>query len=177
MKLSSEKPSQEDYRKLIETEWADFHHSRLQEWTAFGIVAGIHLGIITIFDVFGAGDPSNIAKTFLLFGPFIGIIFAVLGGLVTCRHERLKKIKLQWIGRAEYFRGLMRTNEEDEALLGDNKDVPNPRIIPFNQNLWTDIPWEGLMLPRRLSTSWLILCFYGFLILVDIGFFLYKMNA
>ena len=172
--MNSEKPSPEDYLKLIETEWADFHHSRLQEWTAFGIVAGIHLGIITLFDVFSAGDPSKIAKAFLICGPITGIIFAILGALVTCRHERLKKIKLQWIGRAEYFRGIMRTKEEDEALLGDNKDVPNPRIIPFNNNLWIDIPWNGLMLPRRLSTSWLILWFYVFLILVDIGFLIYK---
>ena len=68
LKMEPERPSKDDYLKFIELEWADFHHSRLQEWTAFGIVAGIHLGIITLFDVFSPDDPSKIEKVLLLFG-------------------------------------------------------------------------------------------------------------
>jgi len=38
----------ENYRLLIEREWADLHHSRVQEWTALGVVAGAHLGLIQL---------------------------------------------------------------------------------------------------------------------------------
>ncbi len=35
----------EDYRLIIEREWADIHHSRVQEWTCLGVVTGTHLGL------------------------------------------------------------------------------------------------------------------------------------
>lgn len=41
-------PNPEDYRLIVEREWADIHHSRIQEWAVLGIVTGAHLGLIQL---------------------------------------------------------------------------------------------------------------------------------
>lgn len=168
MATKEDTPNADDYRLLIEKEWADFHHSRTQEWTALGVVSGIHLAIIHLFDTFKMGETGSTPSVILVGGSLLGIVFAVVGGLVTCRHERLKKIKIQWIARAEHFRGLLRTDSSEKPTLEDGS--LNPRIILCKIPLDEDIPWDGLSCPRLLSTSWLILCFYGFMVLVDTVF-------
>ena len=149
-------PEREDYRLLIEREWADFHHSRSQEWTALGVITGAHLGILQ-FLLFFRDLPTPIPFSILaILGPVLGIVFAVIGILLTCRHERLKKIKISWIYRAE-----------DRLGLVEGQNSPGG-IIPENPGLAKTPEWKGLMQPRVLSTSWLILCLYLFLIVLDV---------
>jgi len=38
-------PTDESLISFVHNEWTDIHHSRVQEWTALGVVAGIHLGL------------------------------------------------------------------------------------------------------------------------------------
>jgi hypothetical protein len=160
-------PNGNDYRVFLEREWADFHHSRMQEWTALGVIIGIHFGIVQLLDLARSESSGRAPTEIVVAGALVGIVFAVLGSLVTCRHERLKKIKLNWIGRAEYFRGLMREKKGEPAML--SKGNPNPRIVPFRDGIWQDVPWRGLSVPAALSTSGLILAFYALLVLVDVS--------
>ncbi len=147
--------------------------------------AGIHLGIITLIDVFRKANNSHIENEYILIGALVGMVFSVLGGLITCRHERVKKIKIKHIARAEYFLDLIRFEEAGKKSKNDDGTEDNqydrdPKIIWFEKgekDLWTDISWAGLSMPRPLSTSGLILSLYVFLILVDIGFLLHKINS
>jgi hypothetical protein len=151
-------PKREDYRLLIEREWADLHHARAQEWTALGVVTGAHLGLIQLVGLAeGASLPLGRGVLVVIAG-VLAAIFCILGGLMTCRHRQLMKVKLGWIYHAERHIGLIKT-----------KDNPNG-IIPENAKMENPVEWRGLALPRLLSTSGLILSFYAVLLLVDILF-------
>ena len=148
-------PKAEDYRLLIEREWADLHHSRIQEWTALGVVAGAHLGLIQLVKL--AADATNLdLGTLTILAGLVGVIFSLLGALMTCRHRRLMEVKLGWIYQAEEHLGLIKT---DENPMG---------VIPEDVIMKADFKWRGLSLPRLLSTSGLILCFYAAMFVVDV---------
>ena len=152
------KPDKDDYRMLIENEWKDLHHSRIQEWSALGAITAAHFGIITFLDYVRGFDLSKsnllaIAWTALL----VAIFLAVLGGLLTMRHRRLMVIKFDWIYNAEFQLGLIKTKENPEG------------VIPENQlDHKTQKGWRGLLFPRLLSTSGLMILFYAGLIILDI---------
>ncbi len=146
----------ESYRLLIEREWADLHHSRVQEWTALGIVAGAHLGLIQLAN-FAINDKIGVSpQNIVFFACILGIILSIIGALMTCRHRRLMQIKLNWIYQAELQLGLIKTNENPDG------------IIPSDAAVQSNIKWRGLSLPRLLSTSGLILCFYAMFLFIDV---------
>jgi uncharacterized membrane protein len=151
-------PKREDYHLLIEREWADLHHSRAQEWTALGVVTGAHLGLIQLVGLAeDASLPLGRGTLVIVAGVLAGV-FCILGGLLTCRHRQLMKVKLGWIYEAERRIGLIKTKD-------------NPKgIIPENAKMDNRVEWRGLAIPRLLSTSGLILSFYTILFLVDVLF-------
>ena len=148
-------PSPEDYKLLIEREWADLHHSRVQEWTALGVIMGTHLGLIQLVKLAIDAQVPVQASTLIGGASVIGALFAILGALMTCRHRHLMKIKLGWIYEAENYLGLIKTKA-------------NPRgVIPENAKMSVPVQWRGLALPRLLSTGGLMLCFYLLLLVID----------
>ena len=84
-------PLPEDYRVLIEREWVDLHHSRVQEWTALGVVTGAHLGLIQLVNL--VSDASGPVPIVAGFSGFFAAAFSILGALMTCRHRQLMKVK------------------------------------------------------------------------------------
>jgi hypothetical protein len=151
-------PSPEDYRLLVEREWADLHHSRMQEWTALGVVTGGHVGLMQLAKMAIEASTSMGTVTIIICAATIGAIFAILGALMTCRHRQLMKVKLGWIYTAEEHLGLIKTkNNEDEG------------IIPEDAKMSTTVRWRRLALPRLFSTSGIILCFYVTFLLIDIS--------
>jgi len=140
---------------LIENEWRDIHHSRLQEWSALGVVTGVHIALTQIpkllVDTHFKVNPHVFAVT----GLIASALFAVVGMLLTFRHRRLMQIKLNWIYEAEANLGLIKT---DQSPFG---------VIPLQAQMSPTRQWRGLALPRLLSTSGLIALFYAILILVD----------
>ncbi len=148
-------PKPEDYRLLIEREWADLHHSRILEWTVLGVVAGAHLGLIQLANIATDTTSSVNPQTFATLAASIAIIFSILGALMTCRHRQLMTVKLGWIYQAEKHLGLIKTADNP---LG---------IIPEDAEMTAAITWKGLALPRLLSSSGLILSFYIVLLIID----------
>lgn len=149
-------PTPEDYRLLIERAWADLHHSRIQEWTALGVVMGAHLGLIQLVKLAAEGSVPVGSPTLAVLAGLLAAIFSVLGSLMTCRHRQLMRVKLRWIYEAERHLGLIKTTD-------------NPKgVIPENAKMTTPIQWRGLALPRLLASSGIILSFYVMLFIVDI---------
>ena len=152
-----DKPEKEDYRMLIENEWKDLHHSRMQEWSALAAITAAHVGIISLLNyakgLVEGGGFSLIAWA----ATFVAVMLAVLGCLLTMRHRRLMVIKFDWIYNAELKLGLIKTEENPDG------------IIPLAQlDKKTQRGWKGLLFPRLLSTSGLMFLFYLGLIIVDI---------
>ena len=150
-----QRPTPESLRTFIQTEWADIHHSRVQEWTALGIVAGVHLILVQIVVFLSEEQPLHPPKFPMVMAAFLAAAFAVFGILITFRHRHLMKVKLNWIFQAEERLGLIQSPSHDG-------------IIPIKDALTEQLPWKGLARPRPLSTSGLIVGFYGLLIVVDI---------
>ena len=98
---------EEDYRLIIKHEWADIHHSRVQEWTCLGVITGAHFGIIKGLQVIkGLGDKAAVYfDVFSMVGLIMAMLLCVLGLLMTCRHRTLMIIKLDWIFQAEEHLG------------------------------------------------------------------------
>ena len=146
----------ESYRLLVEREWADLHHSRVQEWTALGVVAGVHLGLIQLAG-FAINEKIGIDPQVVInIAGIFGTILSIIGALMTCRHRRLMQVKLGWIYQAELHLGLIKTDENPDG------------IIPVSAAMQSKIEWRGLSLPRFLSTSGLIFCFYLMFFFLDI---------
>lgn len=150
-------PERQDYRLLIEREWADIHHSRVQEWTALGVVTGAHLGILQLLIFIQDLSVPVPFPILAVIGLVLGIAFAIIGVLITCRHRQLMRVKLNWIFQAE-----------DKLDLIKDEDNPDG-IIPRSAEMQRSPDWRGLMLPRFLSTSWLILCLYSLLAFLDLA--------
>jgi hypothetical protein len=66
------------------------------------------------------------------------------------------RIKLGWIYLAEAKLGLVATSDNPGG------------IIPRDIKMEDLVPWKGLRWPRAFSASWLILCFYIALGIVDV---------
>ena len=146
----------EDYRLIIEREWTDLHHSRVQEWTALGVVAGAHLGLIQLASFAINGKTGLDPGVVVNIAGVLGAVFSVIGALMTCRHRKLMQVKLGWIYQAELQLGLIKTEENPSG------------VIPSSAEMQSEVEWRGLSLPRLLSTSGLILCFYVMFFLLDI---------
>lgn len=149
-------PSYDSYRMLVEREWADLHHSRVQEWTALGVVTAAHVGILQLLTLTRNAALSMPFSTLVLLGGLLAGVFAVLGLLVTMRHRCLMAKKLGWIWTAEELLGLIKTPD-------------NPRgVVPTEAKMKPPIQWKELGIPRFLSTSWLIACFYLLFLTLDV---------
>ena len=146
----------ESYRHLIEREWADVHHSRIQEWSALGVVTGVHLGIVHLLDMISETSLAVPFPTVVAMGASLALLFALIGSLMTMRHRHLMFVKLSWIYAAECELGLVKTSSNPGG------------VIPENAGLARKQGWNGLRFPRFLSSSWLMLCFYSVLALLDI---------
>ncbi len=146
----------ESYRLLLERQWADLHHSRIQEWSALGVVTGVHLGVLHLLDMISESSFAVPFPTVVVTGALIALLFALVGFLMTMRHRQLMFVKLTWIYAAECELRLVKTSS-----------IPRG-VIPENAGLARKQEWKGLRFPRFLSTSWLILCFYSLLALLDI---------
>jgi len=153
--MTEERPSPETLRTFIVTEWADLHHSRVQEWTALGIVAGVHVVAIQIVSFLIDKRALAAPHMLVLLASVIAAGFAAFGILITCRHRHLMKVKLHWIFLAEEKLGLIH-------------DDTHPGIIPRADAPTRSYGWEGVAVPRLLSTSGLIIGFYALLIIVDV---------
>jgi hypothetical protein len=157
--VSIRSPERADYRLLIEREWADLHHSRIQEWTALGVVLAAHVAVLQLLSLTQAASVAVPLATRAIIGCILGVMFAVLGALVTCRHRRLMEVKLTWIFRAEDKLGLIR-----------NPDRPGG-ILPTSAKMVEEEPeWNGITIPPRfLSTSGLIFYLYVCLVILDLA--------
>ena len=141
---------------LLEAEWKDLHHSRVQEWSALGVVTGAHRALTQIPKFLKDAGVMLPVLPAAIVGCLIGIGFAVIGALITCRHRRLMQIKLEWIFGAESRLGLIQ-----------GPDCPVGAIPPSAQ-VQSNLAWRGLSVPRLLSTSGLILSWYGIFIFIDL---------
>ena len=141
---------------LLEAEWKDLHHSRVQEWSALGVVTGAHLALTQIPKFLKDADVMLPVLPAAIVGCLIGIGFAVIGALITCRHRRLMQIKLEWIFGAESRLGL---SQGPDCPVG---------VIPPSAQVQSNLAWRGLSVPRLLSTSGLILSWYGIFIFIDL---------
>ena len=149
------KPTADDYRVLLRTEWADLHHSRIQEWTALGVVTGAHVGILKMVSLLREVDSPLPFTSLAVLGSIVAALFGAFGALMTCRHRNLMQVKLGWIYEAEEHLGLIKSSK-------------NPKgVIPENAQMKVGRDWGRLSVPRFLSTSWLILCFFVLLIVID----------
>ncbi|MBU0716799.1 MAG: hypothetical protein KJ749_00990, partial [Planctomycetes bacterium] len=135
-------PQPEDYRLWIERAWADLHHSRTQEWSALGVVVGVHLAITQLL--------TERAPSFNRVEFIAACVFIVIGALITLRHRYLMMSKLVLIFKAEDKLGLVDHAENDEN---------SPGIFPVSERPRLGFHWRKLALPRLLSTSGLILMF------------------
>jgi len=138
---------------LIANEWADLRHSRMQEWSALGVVTGAHLAMTQIpkvldMDSFSAGLGIG-CSIFLL-------VFAVIGMVIVCRHRRLMCTKLNWIYEAEERMGLIKSADNPKGILN-----PNVRMDATGE-------WQGLMLPRKYSVSWMLLIYFILFAVLDV---------
>lgn len=152
--IEARQPEPEDFRFLIEHAWADIHHSRVQEWTALGVVAGVHIGILQLLDwAREISAPARFA-TLVNLGLCIGLLFSILGILITCRHRHLMMVKLGWISQAEGRLGLAKGPSSPYGIIPSRPKAPTS--------------WKGLSWPRFLSTSWFIIYLYILLSAFDV---------
>ena len=100
------RPRPDDYHLLIQDSWKDIFHSRVQEWSALGVVVGAHIGILELMRI--AHGVSQF-RFLAVCGCIFGFMFTAFGGLITMRHRRLMMVKLFWISVAENKFGLIQT--------------------------------------------------------------------
>lgn len=141
-------PSDESLRLLIERQWADLHHSRVQEWTALGVVTGAHVAMFQLLSLIRAAKTGIPLASLGIISSLLAALFVVFGALVTLRHRQLMRIKLGWIYQAE-----------DQLGLVHKEGNPNG-IIPESAMIAKAVDEKVIAFPRRFSTSWLILCIY-----------------
>jgi hypothetical protein len=188
-----EQTMNENYKLLIETEWKDVHHSRIQEWSALGVIAAAHIGLIQLLNFIHSLIKTGNLYPYLVFVCcLIALLFCVIGILMTCRHRRLMWIKLNWIFEAEEKLRLIKTQDnpngiipEDYKMLKSNhyKEV----LEELKKNIESDLDpnqitkstksvWNKLMWPRFLSTSWLLVALYFLLGVIDLGFLIFSLT-
>jgi len=176
------KQTAENYRFFIQTEWNDIHHSRIQEWSALGIIAAIHIGLIQLLKLINETDfGKNLIDLLTPICCIIALLFSILGILMVCRHRRLMWIKLNWIFEAEEKLGLIKENENPNGIIPSsyrmkkyssdkykehvNKEKESESVSDSNN--YEKSIWNKLMWPRRLSTSWLMAMLYIIFGIID----------
>lgn len=180
---------EENYKFLIETEWKDIHHSRLQEWSALGVIAAIHVGLIqTIKLINTIGENEKLLSYFSIAACLIALLFCLIGVLMTCRHRRLMWIKTNWIFEAEDKLGLVKKSNDDKGIIPE--DYMKVKSVKYNEIIKREAKkndkskfcifkrasiWNRLMWPRSLSTSWIIIMFYFLLSIIDNGFLIFSL--
>ena len=152
-------PADETLRHFIGTEWADLHHSRIQEWSALGVVAGLHVAFLEVLRIVEPWKNSDHGPLWVV-AAWVVIFSAVNGILMTCRHRHLFEKKIGWIRKAETRLGLIQKKKGDPEIMG-------PGTGKYGFSLRWD--WAQLALPRFLSTSFFILLFYLFFIAMDVS--------
>jgi hypothetical protein len=183
-------PERQDYRLLIETEWKDIHHSRIQEWSALGIITAAQLGLIQLLKfIYDSQITSSLIEIFTPICCIIAILFSIIGILMVCRHRRLMWIKLNWIYESEQKLGLIKTEGNQHGIipigykmkkisrgyneiLEDEKNSVSKIITEDNKTIWNKLMW-----PRKLSTSWLMIMIYILLGTIDCGFLVFTIFA
>lgn len=150
--------SENTLSSFVDQQWADLHHSRIQEWTALGVVTGAHIGLLQLAFLLVRINLDIPLPLVVALGSTIAALFSLFGALMTCRHRRLMQIKIQWIQEAEKQLGLVKTTENPKGIVPDAEA----------EDLAAAVTWKGLAFPRVLSTSWLILCFYTLLLVLDV---------
>ncbi len=142
---------------LMKTEWADLHHSRMQEWSALGVVTGAHIVVAQMHKLFGGTSVTIPPSVIALVGYFFGLFVTIIGALVTCRHRVLMQDKLNWIYSAELKLGLIIT------------PVNLNGVIPEKAKMKKTPRRHGLAIPDIFSVSGLIFMFYIVFLLFDIS--------
>jgi hypothetical protein len=151
--------------KLMELEWRDIHHSRIQEWSALGAVTGAHIALFQTPRILAeAGFSLGVGPAEAL-GCALGALFAIIGALITGRHRNLMQHKLRWIYDAEVLAGLVRTAQTPYGVL--------PKSIAMVE----EPKWRGLSFPRFLSTSGLMLSFYLTFLTFDLAYLIVLLSS
>lgn len=153
----------ENYRFFIENEWKDIHHSRIQEWSALGLISGIHIGLIQLLKLINETDFfKNLIDFLTPICCIIALVFSVIGILMVCRHRRLMWIKLNWIFEAEEKLGLIKDSENPDGIIPSSyrmkkysPDIYKEHINKENElesesvsNNYKKTIWNKLMWPR-----------------------------
>jgi hypothetical protein len=155
--------NEENLRFFIGSEWKDIHHSRIQEWSALGIIAAAHIGLIQILKIIGDIPDTRLLILYLIpFFTLLALLFCLLGIIMVCRHRTLMTIKLNWIYEAEYKLGLIKTKEQPDGII--------PEIARMkNHSKWNNLTW-----PRKFSTSWIMAMIYLVFGILDFITFAYS---
>jgi hypothetical protein len=166
-------PGPDDYRMVMDHAWRDIHHSKLQEWSSFGVITATHVGIAQLLNLFKS-NPGSMSVVIVI-AALIGIVFAVIGTGITHRHRKLVVTKMSWITMAQYKLGLMidishqfsdEVNDKGVILL-DQPMIDNLRLYENEVNRSTRPGKDRYKLVRRRSTSSLMFAYYLLLILLD----------
>ncbi len=83
--------------EYIKIQWADIRHSRLQEWSALGIIAGVMYAFAQL-------DPSETVPRILLSS--LGFICALIGASMTWQHYWIFRTKIRVISKQEIGIGI-----------------------------------------------------------------------
>ena len=150
-------PKRKDLRLLIKTTWADVHHSRIQEWSALGVVTGSHFGLFSLMRfLHELSQKGGIAfATTLPWVSLLGVAFCVLGALFTFRVRELITLQMGWIRDCEERLGLI---GKPGSVIGSPEGLRGGRLLVK----------DYLRLPPLLSGSGLIFLFYVVLALSDV---------
>lgn len=84
--------------EYIKIQWQDIHHSRLQEYTVFGLVAAVFYALSKTGDVNKELQPLVI---------WVGFFFSIIGLIISWKHNEIFKQKIQVIGELERKIGIV----------------------------------------------------------------------
>lgn len=79
----------------MKLQWADIHHSRLQDWSAIGVTAGALYALVNIL--------QTEARVFL---SALGLVFGLLGAGMAWQHQRVFEDKIGMIEKMERRLGI-----------------------------------------------------------------------
>lgn len=155
--IEKDRPSGSALTAFIQDQWADIHHSRVQEWTALGVVAGVHLGLLQALNLASSKAPYSVGALAAA-AAILGVAFSVLGIQITRRHRHLMTVKLTWIYKGEKELGLVFTPQNSRGVIPED----NKKDKQFEK-----LEWKGMEWPRPFSTGGLMIGFYALLVAID----------
>jgi XapX domain-containing protein len=140
--------------EYIKVQWADIHHSRLQDWSALGVIAGVLYAIANI--------QSPEPRVFL---GLLGLLSSFLGACMAWQHYQVFKDKMVVIGKMEQRLGIQypqrRTLFPVQILIfllfGGIASTFASTVLYF----WSEIPRYALMRGYALPGG--VLAFAAFL--------------